>query len=94
MLSLGFPFARAFKYRDRTTIINDILQTVRKSKNGRKKTQIMQSANLNSIQTKKYLNYLTNYGFLVITEKQTYAITSKGSKFLQFVEIQRIRYLR
>jgi len=88
------PVLHAFKYRDRTTIISDILKTVKTSKKGRKKTQIMQSANLNYAQTKKYLNYLTDCGFLVVTERQTYVITNEGSRFLQFVVIQKIPNLR
>ena len=87
-------FLNAFKYRDRTTIIGEILRSVRKSSDGRKKTQIMQSAKLNYVQTKKYLNYLLNYGFLVVTERETYVITEKGSKFLQLLEIQRLRNIR
>jgi len=90
-LSPFSSFLNAFKYRDRTTIIGDILRSVRKSRDGRKKTQIMQSAKLNYVQTKKYLNYLLNYGFLVVTEKETYVITEKGSKFLQLLEIQQLR---
>jgi len=88
------PVLHAFKYRDRTTIISDILKIVKTSKKGRKKTQIMQSANLNYAQTKKYLNYLTDCGFLVATERQTYVITNEGSRFLQFVVIQKIPNLR
>lgn len=88
------PVLHAFKYRDRTTIISDILKTVKTSKKGRKKTQIMQSANLNYAQTKKYLNYLTDCGFLVVTERQTYVITNEGSRFLLFVVIQKIPNLR
>ncbi|MGC8895370.1 MAG: DUF4364 family protein [Candidatus Bathyarchaeia archaeon] len=76
------------------TIIGDILKSIKESRNGRKLSQIMQSANLNYIQTKKYLNYLLNCGFLVVTEKETYTITSNGLKFLQFVEIQRIHMIR
>ena len=93
-LSPFSSFLNAFKYRDRTTIIGDILRSVRKSRDGRKKTQIMQSAKLNYVQTKKYLNYLLNYGFLVVTEKETYVITEKGSKFLQLLEIQQLRNIR
>jgi len=59
-----------------------------------RKTQIMQSANLNYIQTKKYLNYLLGYGFLVVTEKDTYFITEKGSKLLQLIQIQQISSIR
>lgn len=85
---------RGFKYRDRMSIVGDILQSVKNSREGRKKTQIMQSANLNYIQTKKYISYLLDCGFLGITEKETYVITKKGSRFLQLVEVQRIQSLR
>ncbi|MGB9756756.1 MAG: DUF4364 family protein [Candidatus Bathyarchaeales archaeon] len=90
----SYSLLNAFKYRDRMTIIGDILKSIKESRNGRKLSQIMQSANLNYIQTKKYLNYLLNCGFLVVTEKETYTITSNGLKFLQFVEIQRIHMIR
>lgn len=97
MFSRLFSFSnilQAFKYRDRVTIMSDILKTVKKSREGRRKTQIMQSANLNYIQTKKYLNYMYNCGFLMITQRETYIITEKGSRFLQLIEIQKIKNLR
>ncbi len=94
-LSFGFgsQILRAFKYRDRTTIINDLLKTI-KYKREVRKTQIMQSANLNYIQTKKYLNYLMGCGLVIVTEKDTYMITEKGSKYLLLTEIQRISNIR
>jgi predicted transcriptional regulator len=96
MFDLGFSsFLRAlgsaFKYRDRTSIMTQILETVDTSREGRKKTQIMQSANLNYLQTKKYLNYMMNCGFLIVTERETYLITEKGHKFLYSIEMERIR---
>lgn len=93
LICSSYSLLNAFKYRDRMTIIGDILKSIKASRNGRKLSQIMQSANLNYIQTKKYLNYLLNCGFLIVTEKETYAITSNGLKFLQFVEIQRIHMI-
>ena len=83
-----------FKYRDRVTIILDILTTVRNSGKGRRKTQIMQSANLNYTQANKYLRYLSNQGFITIMERSKYFITDKGSKFLQLAEIQKMQVLR
>ncbi|NIQ07533.1 MAG: hypothetical protein GWO20_17975, partial [Candidatus Korarchaeota archaeon] len=53
-----------FKYRDRLTIIIDILKAIKNSKKGRRKTQIMQSANLNYAQMKKYLSYLLDCGMI------------------------------
>jgi len=88
------PVSHAFKYRDRVTIIFDILKSVKNSRGGKRKTQIMQSANLNYTQTKKYLNYLTSFGFLMVTDGQIYRITSEGSKFLLLAEIQKLHNLR
>jgi predicted transcriptional regulator len=84
----------AFKYRDRTTIVSDVLKTVKDSRRGMRKTQIMQSANLNYIQTKKYLNYMLNYGFLVVTERDIYLITEKGARYLQLIEMYRTHNIR
>lgn len=81
---------RSFKYRDRGGIICDILATCRKSPEGRKKTQIMQSANLNYIQTRKYLNFMVGVGYISVTQKETYVITAKGSKYLQLVQVQEL----
>lgn len=78
-------FFTPFKYRDRVSIINDILKSVKDSSGkGKRKTQIMQSANLNYLQMKKYLNYLLECGFLMLTEKETYVMTEEGSRFLQW----------
>jgi len=87
-------FVNAFKYRDRVSIMGDILKSVRSNYEGRKLTQIMQSANLNYVQTKKYLGYLNNCGYLVVTERETYVITEKGSRFLQMIEFQMMRSVR
>lgn len=89
--SKSLPISHTFKYRDRVSIISDILMTVKNSRKGRRKTQIMQSANLNYTQTKKYLDYLLTCGYLVVTEKETYLITNEGSRFLQAFDLQRIR---
>ena len=86
--------SHTFKYRDRIAIIGDILKTVKNSREGRKKTQIMQSANLNYVQTKKYINSLIDCGFLVVTQREMYVITKEGTRFLQLVEVQRIHSLR
>lgn len=94
MISIKFPsFAHildAFKYRDRMTIISDILKTLKESKGGKRKTQIMQSANLNYIQLDKYLRYLLHCGMLKFTEKGKIEITAEGAQFLTFLEISKI----
>lgn len=95
MLCMNFlSFLRVFntfKYRDRTTIITDILKTLKESKGGKRKTQIMQSANLNYVQMNKYLRYLLHRGFLRITDRGDVAITEEGARFLQFLEFQEIQ---
>jgi predicted transcriptional regulator len=92
--SKSLPISHTFKYRDRVSIMSDILTAVKNSRKGRRKTQIMQSANLNYTQTKKYLDYLLTCGYIVVTEKETYAITNEGSLFLQLVDLQKIRMVR
>lgn len=84
----------AFKYRDRAGIICDILTTIRTSREGRNKTQIMQSANLNYVQTKKYLGYMIGCGYLLVTQNETYVVTEKGARYLQFIEVQGLRRIR
>lgn len=85
------PVSHVFKYRDRMTIMVDILDTVRNSREGKKKCPIMQSARLNHLQTEKYLNYLVGCGYLVVTNKKTYTITKDGFQFLQLIEMQKVR---
>ena len=82
------------KYRNRVSIMSDILASIKFSKKGLKKTQIMQSANLNYLQTKKYLSYMLNCGFLVVTERETYAITPKGTCFLQATLVEKTHIIR
>jgi len=89
-----FHIIRAFKYRDRAGIVCDILSNVSTHREGRRKTQIMQSANLNYIQTRKYLDYMVTVGFLMVTQNEIYVITEKGHKYLQMVEIQGLRTIR
>jgi len=43
------PVSHVFKYRDRTTIMIDILDTVKSSMGGKKKSHILQSARLNHL---------------------------------------------
>jgi len=84
------PVSHVFKYRDRTTIMIDILGAVRNSREEKKKTHIMQSVKMNHLQTEKYLNYLVGCGYLAVTNKKTYVITKDGSRFLQLIEMQKV----
>jgi predicted transcriptional regulator len=88
--SKSSPVSHVFKYRDRTTIMIDILDTVRNSRKEKKKTHIMQSVKMNHLQTEKYLNYLVDRGYLVVTDKKTYVITKDGSRFMQLFEMQKV----
>lgn len=92
MFGLDLSIINAFKYRDRGTIMTDIMKSVHRSRQGMKKTQIMQSARLNHIQTQKYLNYMLGAGYIV-SERSTYMLTEKGKKYLQIIEIQMISSL-
>jgi len=86
-----------FKYRDRTSIISDILKTVTNSAGkGKRKTQIMQSANLNFDQVNKYLSFLIGNGYLKIECPEihggpVYRATSKGLNFVKFLETEKLR---
>ena len=87
-------FTNSFKYRDRFTIVLDILKSIKKSREGLRKTQIMEKARLNYVQTKKYLNYLLSMGYIAVTEKNTYVITESGARLLALREIQQIHTIR
>jgi len=88
-----------FKYRDRISIISDILRTVTNtSGKGKRKTQIMQSANLNYDQVNKYLSFLINNGYIKIEHSEIYGrpvyrATSKGLNFVKFLETENLRVI-
>ncbi len=78
-----------FKYRDRATIIGDILDTIYKDPNGKTKTSIMRSANLNLDQANKYLRFLILCDMvktidpLGTQEIGRYKLTGKGVNLLR-----------
>ena len=88
-----------FKYRDRMSIISDILRTVTNSSGkGKRKTQIMQSANLNFDQVNKYLSFLISNGYIRIERSEVYRgpvyrATSKGLNFVKLPEAQNLRIM-
>lgn len=82
-LSVGSLFSM-FKKRDRATIIADILKSVRYSKS-RRKTNIMQSANLSTDQMNKYLDLLLRNGYLILDGRK-YKPTPKGLELLENLE--------
>jgi len=77
---------QAFKKRDRATIMADILKSVTGTYQGKRKTNIMQSANLSSDLVNKYLDVLLRNGFVVLSNGYMYKPTSKGLRFLQNLE--------
>lgn len=85
-----------FKYRDRVSIISDILKTVKYSSGkGKRKTQIMQSANLNYDQVNKYLALLISNGYIAaehseINRGAVYRATSKGLDFVKILEAENL----
>jgi len=88
-----------FKYRDRTSIISDILKIVTNSAGkGKRKTQIMQSANLNFDQVNKYLSFLISNGYIRIERSEmhrgpVYRATSKGLNFVKLLETENLRMI-
>lgn len=86
-----------FKYRDRVTIIGDILKTIiYSSRKRRRKTQIMLSAKLNYGQVNKYLALLITNGYIEAERSEmhrgpVYRVTSKGLNFVKIVEAENLR---
>ena len=74
-----------FKKRDRATIIADIIKSIRSNSKGRRKTNIMQSANLSSDQMNKYLDLLIRNGYIIMDEHM-YKPTSRGLRLLENLE--------
>jgi predicted transcriptional regulator len=80
-LSNLFPI-NLFAKRDRVTIIVTILETLKTKHEGRRKTNIMQSANLSTDQVSKYLELLYING-LVKMDGNIYQVTRRGVEFLE-----------
>ncbi|MFX1495825.1 MAG: winged helix-turn-helix domain-containing protein [Promethearchaeota archaeon] len=69
------------RYRNKQTIIADILQSTNRRK-GITKTNIIQSANLSWTMFKRYLDILVSNGY-ILTEGRAYKPTKKGYAFLE-----------
>jgi predicted transcriptional regulator len=82
-----------FKYRDRATIIRDILETINSDPKGKTKTGIMRAANLNFEQVNKYLDLLLLCDAIKAVnplrsqEVARYRLTQKGLQCLKNAEI-------
>ena len=78
-----------FKYRDRATIIGDILDTIYREPKGKTKTSIMRSTNLNFGQANKYLKFLVLCDIVKAAdplgsqEVARYKLTHKGLSLLK-----------
>lgn len=98
-LSLSWVFGKifhsGFKYRDRTSIIGDIVDSVNGDPRGKTKTSIMRSANLSLDQTNKYIDLLMVCDMLKAVdplksqENARYKLTEKGFKFAREFEMWR-----
>lgn len=84
-----------FKYRDRASIMMDILDSVSREPKGKTKTSIMRSANLNLDQVNTYLFHLVCLGLikpgepLRSQEVARYMVTAKGLRLVKDIEIWR-----
>jgi predicted transcriptional regulator len=78
--SNGLDFGRGSK-RERMEIMAEILCYCKQQKS---KTDIMYTVNLNYAQLKKYLKSLTSQGLLV-ADRNKYATTQKGYRFLKLL---------
>jgi predicted transcriptional regulator len=75
------------KYRNRTEIIRDILQTASSNGNGVGKTKILYNAFLSTNQVREYLTILTDYGLLQYElGSEKFRITEKGLIFLKLCD--------
>lgn len=83
-LSHLFPIY-LFAKRDRVSIIVAILETLNNKREGRRKTNIMQSANLSTDQVGKYLELLYING-MVKKDGNIYQVTHRGVEFLDIFE--------
>jgi predicted transcriptional regulator len=83
----NMPFR--FRYRDRSIIVMDILNTIQHSREGKTKTNIMRGANLNYEQVKTYLDVLL-VSDLIRLNGPRYRVTTKGLELAN--ELQRLSF--
>lgn len=90
---LNWALVSKFKYRDRSIIMKDILETINSDPNGKTKTSIMRGANLNFEQANKYLDFLVVCDAIRASnplrsqELARYRLTQKGLRFLRNTEM-------
>ena len=89
VVEFGKLLLSRFKYRDRATIIGDILDTIYRDPKGKTKTGLMRSTNLNFDQANKYLNSLILCDIVKATdplrsqEAARYRLTERGVVLLK-----------
>lgn len=90
---LNWILISKFKYRDRATIMRDILETINRDPKGKTKTSIMRGANLNFEQANKYLDFLILCDAIRAAnplrsqELARYRLTQRGLRFLRNTEM-------
>lgn len=95
VLVFGRFFKLSFKYRDRTSIIEDIMSAINSDPKGKTKTSIMRGANLNFEQVNRYLHLLKLRGLIKAEdplrsqELARYRLTTKGLGILREATIWR-----
>jgi predicted transcriptional regulator len=89
-LRVFFPLF-TFKYRDRATIIADILASLIAKPDGKRKTNIRQSANLSSDLLNKYLDLLLRNGYIMINNGDIYRLSQRGLKLWQNLDLEYLR---
>ena len=94
-IMFGKIFCSGFKYRDRTTIIGEILDTISSDPRGRTKTSIMRNANLNLEQVNTYLLHLILLHLIKPVdpiksrEEARYKLTEEGLRLTRNIETWR-----
>jgi len=92
-IEFGKIFLSKFKYRDRATIIGNILDAIYREPRGKTKTSIMRDANLNFGQANKYLHLLMLCDIVKAAdplnsqELARYKLTERGFSLLRDFEI-------
>lgn len=73
------------KKRERLEVINDILKTIKESKNSISPTPLLRKSNLSTLAFNKYINELLEKKFvrkITNKNKKFYSLTDKGFKYL------------
>jgi len=92
----GKIFLSKFKYRDRATIIENILDTIYREPRGKTKTSIMRDANLNFDQANKYLHLLVLCDIVKAADPLNsqeivrYKLTDRGCNLLKDFDLWRL----